>query len=653
MEWVGAVAEDLRASPGESLVIAGETQPRAVHILVAQLNASLGNIGRTVHPGPRAELGAPIQPGSLATLAEELHKGAVDLLLILGGNPAYDAPVDLEFQRALAKARLTVHHSLCRNETSLHSQWHIPALHFLESWSDLLAFDGTATIVQPLIEPLYGGISTHQLLDAMLQQPPRAAYEIVRQSWREKLVSVGFEAEWQSALANGYLRLEKETEPAEPEPTASLALSENSFHHSFSDRLEVIFRPDPNILDGRYAGNTWLQELPHPFSKITWENAALLSPALARQQKLENGDWVELDLHGRILQAPVWILPGQAKNTLTLHLGYGRIHAGENGSNKGYNANALRTSGAPWHDSGLTIRKLGRQIKFATTQNHFAIEGRHLYRSATLLEFLQQPTFAASETETPGEEETLYHPAEFRKAGYAWGMVIDLNTCIGCNACTIACQAENNIPVVGRSQVLAGREMHWLRIDTYYEGPPDDPRFCHQPVPCMHCEHAPCELVCPVAATVHDDEGLNLQIYNRCVGTRYCSNNCPYKVRRFNFLEYNRALSPVEKLVKNPEVTVRSRGVMEKCTYCLQRITAARVSAELEKRPIRDGEVTPACAQVCPAGAIIFGDLHDPKSRVAHQRAAPLNYGMLAELNTRPRTTYGARVRNPNPGLKR
>jgi Fe-S-cluster-containing dehydrogenase component len=417
--------------------------------------------------------------------------------------------------------------------------------------------------------------------------------------------------------------------------------------------LEIIFRPDPNILDGRYANNGWLQELPKPFSKLTWDNAALVSPALARREQLENGDYIELTFRGRKLNAPVWITPGQAENTVALSLGYGRQEAGQVGTNKGYNAYALRTSDSLWQGAGLTIKRLGRREKFANTQNHFTIEGRDMYRAGTLAQFVSNPRFARQAAEVPEHEETLYYPDEYKNPGYAWGMVVDLNTCIGCNACTIACQAENNIPVVGKDQVARGREMHWIRIDTYYAGSPNDPQFHHQPVPCMHCEQAPCELVCPVGATVHDDEGLNLQVYNRCVGTRYCSNNCPYKVRRFNFLEYNGALSPSENLVKNPEVTVRCRGVMEKCTYCLQRINAARYAAELDnKRRIRDGEITPACAQVCPAEAIVFGNIHDPKSRVSQMKRRTLDYGMLAELNTRPRTSYGAKLRNPNPQLE-
>jgi molybdopterin-containing oxidoreductase family iron-sulfur binding subunit len=647
-KWVQAAAQDLRANMGEGIVIAGETQPSEVHALVERINRSLGNIGSTLRHSASAEANPLNQLESLKALVDDLHRGAVEFLLILGGNPVYDAPVDLGFASALQKARLRVHHSLHSNETSQFCQWQIPSLHFLEDWSDLRAFDGTTTIVQPLIEPLYAGISAHQLLDVFLQQPARTAYQLVRETWQRKNQTKDFEIQWHAALSAGVT-----SRPGELIPPTRGANEAAPTENRIGDKgLELLFRADPSLLDGRYANNAWLQELPRPFSKITWDNAALVSPALAEREKLANGDWVELTFRGRKLEVPIWILPGQSENTVTLHLGYGQKQAGRVGTNKGYNAYSLRHSDALWQGQGLSLRRIGQRVRFATTQNHFTIEGRDMYRAGTLAEFVKNPRFATEQSEIPKEETTLYNPDEFKNSSYAWGMVIDLNTCIGCNACTIACQAENNIPVVGKDQVLRGREMHWIRIDTYHAGSAEEAAFYHQPVPCMHCEHAHCELVCPVGATVHDAEGLNVQIYNRCVGTRYCSNNCPYKVRRFNFLEYNGNYAPTEKLVKNPEVTVRCRGVMEKCTYCLQRINAARITAQLENRKIRDGEVIPACAQVCPVEAIAFGDIHDPASRVARLKKRPLDYGMLAELNTRPRTSYGAKLRNPNSQLE-
>ena len=647
-EWVWAASQDLRANRNASIVIAGETQPPEVHALVEQINAALGNVGTTVAHCASIAVNPINQTLSLKSLVDEMRSGAVELLVILGGNPVYDAPIDFAFAQALEKVKLRIHHSLHENETSRSCQWVVPATHFLETWSDVRAFNGALTIVQPLIEPLYDGVSAHELLEAFIQQPVRSAYEIVRATWQKAAGGADFEKQWRRALSDGFTPGVGGKISAAANPSTPAAASPAP-----SDQLEIIFRADPNILDGRYANNAWLQELPKPFSKITWDNAALVSPALAEREKLQNGDYVELTFRGRKLEAPVWVMPGQAEKTVTLHLGYGRAQAGRGGTNKGYNAYALRTSDALWQGIGLTIRKTGRREKFATAQNHFTIEGRDLLRAGTLAQFVRQAGFAQKPQEVPKHEETLYNPDEFKKKGYAWGMVIDLNTCIGCNACTIACQAENNIPVVGKAQVIAGREMHWIRIDTYHAGSPNDPQFHHQPVPCMHCEHAPCELVCPVAATVHDDEGLNVQVYNRCVGTRYCSNNCPYKVRRFNFFEYNGTLTASEKLVKNPDVTVRSRGVMEKCTYCVQRINAARIAAELQQRKIRDGEVTPACAQVCPTEAIVFGNINNPKSRVSRRKKSPLDYGMLAELNTRPRTSYSAKLWNLNKVIAR
>ena len=559
------------------------------------------------------------QLDSLRMLVDEMKSGAVEWLVILGGNPIYDSPADIDFAGALEKVKMGVHHTLHANETSWRCQWTIPATHFLESWSDVRAFDGSVSVVQPLIEPMYAGVSAHELVEAFVQQPVRSAYEIVRANWQSDSPTPEFEKTWRKYLSDGVIKTPPRSggfQTAELKETATgkSPLLETSPPNA----LEIVFRADPNMLDGRYVNNAWLQELPKPFSKITWDNAALVSPKMAHRESLQNGDYIEITFRDRKLGAAVCIMPGQAENSITLHLGYGRQRAGRLGTNKGYNAYKLRTSDALWFSDGATIRKISGTEKFATTQNHFAIEGRHQFRSGTLTNFLAKPHFAQEETENPREAETLYNPDEFKNAGYAWGMVVDLNTCIGCSACTIACQAENNIPVVGKAQVIAGREMHWIRVDNYFEGSPENPAFHHQPVPCMHCEHAPCELVCPVGATVHDDEGLNLQVYNRCVGTRYCSNNCPYKVRRFNFLEYNGNLSASEKLVKNPDVTVRSRGVMEKCTYCLQRINQARYAAELDNnRRIRDGDITPACAQVCPVEAITFGDIHDPNSRVS------------------------------------
>ena len=648
-DWIAAVVEDLQPNRSQSVLIVGETQPPELHALVAQMNAALGNIGQIVSLAP--DLSLPGNRIALRELVEEMRGGAVELLIVFGGNPRYDAPADFNFAEAFDKVKLRVHHSVHFNETSRHSHWHVPAAHFLESWSDTRSFDGTIAIVQPLIEPMYAGVSAHEILEAVTERSPRPAYEIVRSHWRGQQPAPDFEAKWRQALSDG---LVTELQPPTLEPSASAStLREGERTEVRGSQLEILFRPDVSVRDGRYANNGWLQELPRRFSALTWDNAALISPQLAKSADLENGDVVELTFHGRKLRAPVWIQPGQAKNSVTLPLGYGRKVVGRVGRGIGFNAYVLRTSGAFWFGDGLTIRKTGDQHWLVSTQHYHDVQGRGILHDGTLSGFLADPHYAQKPEELPPLDYTLYHPEEYPYKGYKWGMVVDLNVCIGCHACTIACQAENNIPVVGKQQVGVHREMHWIRVSTFYSGASENPKITHQPVPCMHCENAPCELVCPVGATVHDNEGLNLQIYNRCVGTRYCSNNCPYKVRRFNFLEYNSNLSPSEKLVKNPDVTVRSRGVMEKCTYCIQRINAARIMAELEQRKIRDGEIVPACAQVCPVEAITFGDVNDPRSRLMRLKRSPLNYWMLGELNTQPRTSYFAKLRNVNAQLVR
>jgi Fe-S-cluster-containing dehydrogenase component len=653
-DWIKAVVQDLNANRGQAVLIAGETQPRELHALVAEMNAALGNTGQTISPAP--VLSWPANQIAFRDLVEEMQRGGIKLIMVFGGNPLYDAPVDFNFPDAFNKVKLRVHHSVHFNETSRHSHWHVPAAHFLELWSDTRAFDGSISIVQPLIEPMYSGISAHEILEAIVERSPGSAYEIVRRHWSGQQIASDFETRWRKALSDGVV-----TETEAPSfagigetnvPARSASPPENRARAQASGyELEILFRPDVSVRDGRYANNGWLQELPRRFSSLTWDNAALISPELAEGANLANGDVIELTFHGRKLRAPVWIQPGQAKDSVTLPLGYGREIVGRVGHNVGFNAYALRTSDTLWFGDGLTIRKTGEKHSLVSTQHHHDVQGRGILHDGTLAEFLANPQYARKPDELPPLDYTLYDPSEYPYKGYKWGMAIDLNVCIGCQACTIACQAENNIPVVGKQQIGVHREMHWIRLSTFYSGTEKNPRITHQPVPCMHCENAPCELVCPVGATVHDNEGLNVQVYNRCVGTRYCSNNCPYKVRRFNFLEYNNKLSPSEKLLKNPDVTVRSRGVMEKCTYCIQRINAARINAELEKRKIREGEIVPACAQVCPVEAITFGDMNDPKSRLMQLKRSPLNYWMLGELNTQPRTSYLAKLRNVNADL--
>ncbi|HEY1265865.1 MAG TPA: TAT-variant-translocated molybdopterin oxidoreductase [Candidatus Binatia bacterium] len=664
--WLEAVARDLESHRGRSLVIAGDYAPPLVHALAHTINQALGNAGKTVSYTQTVAAEPVDGIASLRELVKDIAGGQVATLIVIGGNPVFDAPADVPFERALPRVAFTVHLSVYDDETSARCRWHLPAAHYLESWSDTRAADGTATIVQPLIAPLYGGKTAHEIVAALLGQSGRSGYEIVREYWRRQ--SRGdFETSWRKSLHDGVIegtafpvktvkvKSGANFESQLPGNPAKSADAENQ------EALEIIFRPDPTIFDGRFANNGWLQELPKPLTKITWDNAVLVSPKTAERLGFgqtvgttggERGrifvDIVELTYAGVKIRVPVWIAPGHADGAATVLFGYGRTRAGRVGSRAGFNAYPLRRSDAPWQGTGLMLRKIGSQYPLACTQYHHSMEGRDLVRTASLEEY-RKGFGGAREKEQP--QETLY--PGFKYEGYAWGMSIDTSACIGCNACVVACQSENNIPVVGKTEVTRGREMHWLRIDRYYKGSLDEPETFHQPVPCMHCENAPCEIVCPVGATTHSHEGLNEMAYNRCVGTRYCSNNCPYKVRRFNFLQYSDFETPSLKLLNNPNVTVRSRGVMEKCTYCVQRINAARIDAEKADRRVGDGEVKTACQAACPTEAIVFGDINDRESAVAKLKSDSLNYGLLTDLNTRPRTTYLATVRNPNPELKK
>jgi len=639
--WVDVVARDLGRHRGRSLVVAGPSLPPSVHALTCAMNDALGNSGTTVSYGAPAEFDPPGPDGSLDDLTRAMAAGEVRALLILGGNPVYTAPADVDFAALLGRVGLRIHLSLHEDETSRLCHWHLPEAHFLESWGDVRAYDGTVSLIQPTIAPLYGGRSALEIVAAVSGDPGRSSYELLREFWKTPERATGFETFWSISLHEGFVG-GTATGSTRVRPKAGWAESiERPAAHG--DGLEAIFRPDPTVGDGRHANNAWLQELPKPLTHLTWDNAALVSPATAQRLKLANGARVELSLGPRSVEAPVWVLPGHPDDAVTLPLGYGRTRAGRVGNQRGFNAYALRSSAAPWSAPGLRLRTLGGTTALACTQLHHDMEGRDLVRRLRVNE-------RRSEESRPAP--SLYPPVPY--PGPAWGMVIDLGACIGCNACVVGCQAENNIPVVGKAEVLRGREMHWIRVDRYFEGDPANPAVHHQPVPCMHCEAAPCEPVCPVAATVHSGEGLNQMVYNRCVGTRYCQNNCPYKVRRFNFFDYPamaRAGSSSLVLLNNPDVTVRERGVMEKCSYCVQRIVGARIEAEKEGRQIRDGEVVTACQAACPSQAISFGDLNDRRSRVAGLRSSPLHYGLLEELNTRPRTTYLARVTNPNPEL--
>ena len=700
--WITAVVADLKANTGKSLVIAGDSQPPAVHALAHAMNEALGNVGQTVVYTQTSEARPSNQLADLRQLVADMNAGTVELLLVIGANPVYSAPADLSFADAMQKVAVRAHLGLYEDETAALSHWHIPEAHFLEAWSDVRADDGTVSIIQPLIAPLYGGKSAHEVIAAISPNGERSGYDLVRGYWAAQRLPGAEPADpvavpaprpapapapaaqaapaapTAPAAAGG---APVNTAPATFTPTPERSKFDNAWkkwlHDGFipgtafeshtasvsgmipagspvppaGDALDVTFRVDPSVHDGRFANNTWLQELPKALTKLTWDNPALIAPGTAKRLNLENGDVVELKQGERTLRIPVWVSPGHALDTLTLSAGYGRTRAGRAANGIGFNVNVLRTSASPDTLAGVQIVKTGDTYDLACTQDHWALENdRHLIRVATTTEFAADPEFFKKFEEEPPKTLTMY--AERKKDGYAWGMAIDQNVCTGCNACVVACQAENNVPVVGKAQVMNGREMHWLRLDRYYGGDPDTPETYHQPMPCQQCESAPCEVVCPVAATTHSDEGLNDMVYNRCVGTRYCSNNCPYKVRRFNFLLYQDWDTPSYKLQRNPDVTVRSRGVMEKCTYCVQRINHARVTAKLEDREIRDGEVLTACQSSCPTEAIVFGNLNDPTSQVSKLKAGTRNYSLLAELNTRPRTTYLGIVRNPNTQLE-
>ena len=648
--WLAACAKDLLAHAGASLVVAGERQPPIVHVLAHAMNAKLGNAGKTFACIDRVAASPRNQAQSLAALVHDMAAHAVDTLLVIGGNPAYDAPRDLPFVEALRNVGTSIRLGLYDDETAARCTWQLPATHLLEAWSDARAFDGTATILQPAIAPLYAGRSAHEVLAMLVDGVERRGYDIVRETWQVALGMTDFETAWNKALADGVVANSAFPERTVAFDAAALAAAPApAGAGTGGSHVEVMFVPDASVYDGRYANNAWLQELPRPFTKITWDNAALVAPALAARLGLANDDVVALSQGDARIEAPVWILPGHPDGAVTLALGYGRKRAGRVGDGHGVDAYPLRRSDAPWFLPDVTLEKTGRTYKLATTQHHFTMEGRDIVRVTTLGAFAKNPKAAGEPTSERGNG-TLYDP--FKYDGYRWAMTVDLGACIGCNACTIACQAENNIPTVGKSEVFRGREMHWIRVDRYYEGPPEAPRTHFMPVPCMQCERAPCEVVCPVEASVHDSQGINVQVYNRCVGTRFCSNNCPYKVRRFNFLQYSDWTTESLKGQRNPEVTVRMRGVMEKCNYCLQRIENGRIKADRENRRVRDGEVVTACQAVCPTRAITFGDLNDPASAVNAQKASPLDYPLLADLNTEPRTSYLAKLRNPNPDIE-
>jgi molybdopterin-containing oxidoreductase family iron-sulfur binding subunit len=656
----GLLLGDLRTGGGSSLVLVGDHLPPSLHSFAHAMNAKLGNVGKTVFYTDPVDANPVNQIESLKELVADMQAGKVGLLIILGGNPVYDAPADLKFADVLKSGSvpLRVHHGLYQDETAELCQWHVPATHELEFWGDARAYDGTVSIIQPLIAPLYNGKSATEFVALLSGQAEATGYDLVRAYWQKQHTGADFEQFWRKSLHDGWI--EGTTFAPKSVSAKSSAAPAPEIKAADSNAIEFNLRRDSTIYDGQFSNNGWLQELPKPMSKLTWDNAIQIGPKMAERLQLASKDVVELELNGKKVQGTVWIQAGHPDDSITITLGYGRKRAGRVGSEQGFNAYELRTTANPWSASGVKITKTGRTYELASTQGMQSMDtpdGGHrpLVRETSLEEYKKEPNFAREE-EVP-KDVTLYPPYTYEKETYAWGMAIDLNKCVGCNNCIIACQSENNIAVVGQQQTHLGRHMHWIRIDTYYQGDRESPKAYFQPVPCMQCENAPCEVVCPVGATSHSTEGLNDMVYNRCVGTRYCSDNCPYKVRRFNFLLFQDWDTSQYKMMRNPDVSVRSRGVMEKCTYCVQRINERRIDTETAS--VREGkeiligdELQTACQQSCPAGAIVFGNINDPNSNVSKWKAQARNYSLLGELNTRPRTTYLAEVRNPNPELE-
>jgi molybdopterin-containing oxidoreductase family iron-sulfur binding subunit len=655
--WMAALVQDLKANAGHGLVVAGREQPPAVHALALAINAALGNVGTTVLLRELTDA-MPSSTGELEKLAAAVQGGAVSTLVVLGGNPVYDAYADRRLD--LKKVKSVVHLGTAVDETAEQAHWHLPGTHFLEAWGDCRSADGTLSVVQPLIAPLFDGHSEIELLALLATGAETPGYDLVRETWKGLLppaaTTDAFDDAFSKVLCDGLLA-GSAVPPVAASPGAlpAAALGGLKAAPPAAGGLELVLRPSPAVHDGRFANVGWLQELPDAVTKMTWGNAALLAPKTAKGLSLENEDGVKVKVpvmgSTAEVELPVWIVPGQAEGTVVVHLGYGRRAAGRVGTGVGADAYPLRTSAAPGIVAGAILTASGRRFRIAQTQDHGTMEGRPIVREASLAEWQREPHFAAEEVEIP-KAAPLWDEHRYDQ-GPQWGMAIDLSSCIGCNACVIACQSENNVPVVGHEQVRRGREMHWLRMDRYFAGPEDHPEMVFQPMPCQQCENAPCEQVCPVAATTHTEDGLNAMVYNRCIGTRYCSNNCPYKVRRFNFFNYTKDTPELVKMAANPNVTVRSRGVMEKCTYCVQRIQAAKIDAKTARpeRALKDGDIRTACQQTCPTQAITFGDIRDPKARVNESRANSRNYVLLAELGNRPRTSYLARIRNPHPDL--
>jgi len=644
--FVDVLAADLRAAGRAGVVIAGPRTSPLVQALAHAINTALAS------EAARHRKSALHDPddgaAGLRELATEIRSGTVDTLVVTAVNPVHTAPYDLNLATAFDAVPNSIYRGLYEDETSKRCAWFVPATHPLEEWGDARAHDGTVTFVQPLLQPLLNGITEAQILSAFLGEGDKSPYAMLREYWRSARNDA--DAAWEKWISDGFIA-GTATAPESPqvrmEAVAAAALAARFEVPAGALELNVV--PDYRLYDGRFANDVWLQETPDPVTKLTWGNAALMSPATARQLGVDTRDVIDIGLHGPPVHAPVLVIPGHADGAVTVSLGYGRGGAEQNAGGIGFDVAPLRRVDAPWGGSGLTVTKLGRRQPLAITQEHWSMEARDPALDMDLHDFEGRGRERIEDARAPVA--TMHTPWDYSKVQYKWGMAIDLSRCTGCSACMVACQSENNIPVVGKGNVEKSREMHWLRLDRYFSGSEDDPRAIAQPMLCVHCETAPCEYVCPVNATVHSDEGLNEMVYNRCIGTRYCSNNCPYKVRRFNYFNYTYDVTDLEKLRMNPDVTVRSRGVMEKCTYCVQRIERARIDSRVQERPIAEKEVQTACQQACPSRAIVFGNLHDKQHEVTKKHADERHYYVLNDLGTRPRTAYLARVRNPNPKL--
>ncbi len=661
-KWIAAAASDLLSHKKESLIVAGRTQPSNVHALVFAINHALKNRGTTVDYFSANDATRP-KTQDLNSLVQSMHQGNVSTLVLFGGNPVYNAPVDLNVGDAIQKVPHTVHICSHKNETSKTAEWLINLANPLEAWGDTETIEGVKGITQPQIQPLFGGVSYIELLAALIQNnlSTPSGHDLVQTTWGP-FFSSDFSSNWKKVLHDGVYqgKLNKSANPFLSKTAVRKVLKD--YPIETMDGFEVVFKPSSSVFDGRFANNGWLQESPNPVTKLTWDNAALMSHSTAKELGVKNKDVVALRINGYSVELPVWIVPGHADNSISIELGYGRTSSGRVGNGVGGNTYAIRETSSLWRAENVNISNTGKTAVLACTQDHHGLDTEKLaadaiqdrlpviIRESTLDDYQKHPDFV-KEHDSALPLVSMWDEVQY-DSGPQWGMAIDLNLCTGCNVCSISCQGENNIPIVGKEQVEKGREMSWIRLDRYYSGEMDSPDMVIQPINCQHCEMAPCEQVCPVAATTHSEDGLNSMTYNRCVGTRYCANNCPYKVRRFNFHNFTKDLPEIVQMVQNPDVTVRFRGVMEKCTFCVQRISQAKITANNEGRDLKDGEVTTACQQSCPTDAIVFGDITDPNSRISLTRKQNRMYSLLGELNTQPRVTYLAKLRNPNPDLK-